>query len=125
MTKKIVFVDDEETIRKLVKIALDAEGYDCQIAANGEEGLTKIKQIKPDLAILDIMMAKMNGLELAENIKKDKNLENTKIIVLSAKDKDFCSVEDNDKLSQIDAYLNKPFDLNKLIKMITKYIGSK
>jgi DNA-binding response OmpR family regulator len=121
--KKIVAVDDEETIRRLVKIALDSQGYHCEIAADGEAGLNKIREIRPDLILLDVMMMKMNGFEVAAAVRRDPEIAHTKIIMLSARDKELGSLSgDEEALPPVDDYLMKPFDLRDLIATVKKHL---
>ncbi|KUK89701.1 MAG: winged helix family two component transcriptional regulator, partial [Marinimicrobia bacterium 46_43] len=68
---KILVVDDEENIRKLVNYNLILDGYDVILAVDGKEGLEKAIQEKPDLILLDIMMPEMDGLEVCSRLKKN------------------------------------------------------
>lgn len=79
---KIMLVDDEESIRVLVEMIVIENGYDFCYAANGEEALARFEQEQPDLIILDIMMARMNGFVVCEHIRR---FSNVPIIILSAK----------------------------------------
>ncbi|MFH1428788.1 MAG: response regulator [Candidatus Margulisiibacteriota bacterium] len=122
MQKTIVAVDDEECIRRLIKLALDAEGFDCQIAADGEEGLNKIKEIRPDMVLLDVMMNKLNGYEVVEAMRKDVDLKDIAVVILSARDKDLGLLDNQKELPPVNEYLSKPFDLNKLVATVKKYL---
>jgi len=123
MSKTIVAVDDEESIRRLVKLALESEGYECHIAADGEEGLRKIREVQPGLVLLDVMMAHMDGYEVAEAVKKDPRLQSVKVVMLSARDKDLGGLDGKRELPEVDEYLSKPFDLTELIAIARKYLG--
>ena len=70
MKKRILVVDDEESIRLLYQEELRDAGYEAQTASNGEEALVAIKQTKPDLITLDIKMAKMDGAEFLERLRQ-------------------------------------------------------
>jgi len=80
---KVIIIEDEEVLLNLLNKKLVQEGYEVEIAKDGEEGLNKLKQIKIDLILLDIIMPKMGGFEVMEEIKKDDNLSKIPIIVIS------------------------------------------
>ena len=80
---KVIIIEDEEVLLSLLNKKLVQEGYEVEIAKDGEEGLNKLKQIKIDLILLDIIMPKMGGFEVMEEIKKDDNLSKIPIIVIS------------------------------------------
>lgn len=114
MAEKIILVDDDRNITTSVSMALEAEGFTVSIFNDGEAGLKGILEEKPNLAVLDVKMPRMDGLELLENIrKKDTNLP---IIFLTSKD---------DEIDQVlglrmgaDDYITKPFSQRLLIERI-------
>ena len=71
MAKKILVVDDEKPISDIVKFNLDKEGYDVVTAYDGEEALKKVESESPDLILLDLMLPKIDGLEVARQIRKE------------------------------------------------------
>lgn len=85
MSKKILLIEDEEIVVNLLKKKLEQEGYEVNIAYNGEEGLKKMKEMqpKPDLILLDIVMPKMSGFEVIEKMKEDEDLREIPFIVIS------------------------------------------
>lgn len=83
-TKTILLVDDDLTLLEMYEERLKAEGYEIVQATNGEEALKKIREIKPALVILDIMMPKINGFDVLKNIRADKELKILPVIVLTA-----------------------------------------
>ena len=83
--KKILIVDDEKDILEFLSYNLKKEGFSIYTASDGLEGLEKTKKIKPDLIIVDLMMPKMNGIEMCENIRNDKKLSNVIILFLTAR----------------------------------------
>ena len=123
MITKIVAVDDEESIRRLVKLALESEGYECHIAAEGDEGLRIIRAVGPSIVLLDVMMGKRDGFEIADEIRADPNLKDITIIMLSARDRDLGTLDGRTKLPDVNEYLSKPFDLKELIGTVKKYSG--
>ena len=117
--RKILIVDDEERIRELIKMNLELAGYECSEAEDGEVAIEKMKEVKPDLALLDIMLPKKNGYEIAEDfIKAD-----IPIIFLSAKD----SVVDKVKGLKLgaDDYIVKPFESMELLARIEAVLRRK
>lgn len=111
---KVLFVEDEVNISKLLKDALSDYFFSFTVASNGEEGLEKFKKVKPDIVITDIMMPKLDGLEMTKQIKAFD--ENTPIIVLSA-------FSDQEKLLKaidigITKYFIKPFDPEEVLEYL-------
>ena len=109
----ILVVDDEEDIRELVGIYLKNEGMQVCKAANGKEALEYLEKMDIDLAILDIMMADMDGITLCMEIRKKSNLP---IIMLSAKDQDMDKVLG--LTAGADDYLAKPFNPIELVARV-------
>ena len=109
----VLVVDDEEDIRELVGIYIKNEGYHVYKAANGKDALDIIDNMSIDIAILDVMMADMDGITLCMEIRKKSNIP---IIMLSAKDQDM------DKVIGLSAgaddYLAKPFNPVELIARV-------
>lgn len=115
---RILIVEDEESIRKFIKISLKREKFEVFEAGSAEEGLQKILQENPDLVILDIMLPGMNGFELCEKLKKQN--ENIGIIILTARGQDM------DKIMGLefgaDDYMVKPFNPLELIARINSLL---
>jgi len=80
---KILLIEDEEIMIELLQKKLTAEGYQVSVAKDGLDGLEKMKQDKPDLILLDIIMPKMGGLEVMEEMNKDKALSAIPVIIIS------------------------------------------
>ncbi len=113
MIKKILVVEDEKAIVKLLKYNLEKENFALSIASDGEEGLSLFKKVKPDLVILDLMLPKMNGIEVCKQIRRESQ---TPIIMLTAKK------EETDRVLGLelgaDDYITKPFSVRELIARI-------
>ena len=111
MAKKVLVVEDEPGIMLGIKDEFECEGYEVYTAENGEEGLAKAKQHKPDLIILDIMMPILDGYEVCKRLRMQG--DNTPIIMLTVKDKEI------DKILGLelgaDDYVTKPFSLRELL----------
>lgn len=115
--KKILIVDDEPHIRRLLEEILeDFEDHDVEIliAGNGVEALETILTQKPNIVYLDVMMPEMNGYEVCNKVKKEFNLTNISIIMLTAKGQEF----DKKKGLEVgaDMYITKPFDPDLIIQ---------
>ncbi len=114
----VLFVEDEESIRKALKSAIGDEFEDFILARDGSDGLKKFQKYKPDIVVTDIMMPIMDGLEMSREIKKISR--NTPIVVLSAFDEKKRLLKAID--IGIDKYLIKPIDTQDLIDTL-HYIG--
>ena len=113
----ILVCDDDKEIVKAIEIYLSKEGYKIFKAYNGEEALKVIKEIQIHLIILDIMMPKINGLKVAEEIRRDKSIP---IIMLSAKSEDYDKI--NGLNTGADDYMTKPFNPLELIARVNSQI---
>ncbi|MBI2580758.1 response regulator [Candidatus Woesearchaeota archaeon] len=120
--KKILVVDDEPNILKLVSFILASKGYAVIEASGGAEGITKAKAEKPDLIILDVMMPKMDGFEAAKKLKSDPATRDIPILMLSSK------AQFEDKMKGIDSgamdYITKPFEKDELLQKIDEFLES-
>ena len=111
MGKKILIVDDEAHIRMLIEQTLEEledEGVEFLTAENGEIALEIIQQEKPQLVFLDVMMPKMNGMDVCKKVKKELGLDDVYIALLTAKGQEL----DRQKGQEVgaDVYMTKPFD---------------
>ncbi|MEJ6399950.1 response regulator YycF [Nicoliella lavandulae] len=111
--KKILVVDDEKPITDIEKFNLVKEGYDVSVAYDGEEALEKVDEENPDLIILDLMLPKVDGLEVARQVRKN---HDTPIIMVTAKDSEL------DKVLGLelgaDDYVTKPFSNRELVARV-------
>ena len=120
MPKKILIVDDEPIIVRLVESRLKASGYDVISASDGQEALNTARAEKPDLIILDIMLPKMDGYRVCRLLKLDDNFRQIPIIMFSAR----VQGEDQEKgmAAGAEAYLTKPFNpatfMNKIKELL-------
>lgn len=111
MEQKILIVDDEPHIRMLIEQTLEEledEGVEFLTAENGEIALDMIQKENPQLVFLDVMMPKMNGMEVCRKVKKELLLNDVFIVLLTAKGQEL----DRQKGSEVgaDVYMTKPFD---------------
>ena len=113
MNKEILLVEDEKTLARALKFNLEKEGFRVKIAFDGEEALSVISGMEPDLVILDLMLPKIDGYEVCRSIRRSSNVP---IIMLTARD------EDIDKILGLelgaDDYMTKPFNVRELLARI-------
>ena len=102
---RILIADDDITLRDMYKLRLEADNFEVLIAADGEEALGILRKEKPDLILLDIMMPKINGLDVLAEIKKDPTLKEIPVIMLTALIQDVTKVKS--LMSGADDYLMK------------------
>ena len=112
----ILVVDDERDLLDLIEYNLKKEGFKVLKAENGEEGISKAKEHRPDLILLDIMMPKMDGLEAVEIMRKDDDLKKTPIILLTARSDEKTEIDGLNKGG--DDYITKPISTTKLVSRI-------
>ena len=115
-------VDDAPEILALIESRLKRRGFDVQTAADGEQALAAALVRPPDLVVLDIMMPKRSGWEVARALRRDPATKDTKIVVLTA-----IGESVNQMTSPIygaDAFLDKPFDFAELEQIIDRLLGT-
>jgi two-component system alkaline phosphatase synthesis response regulator PhoP len=83
MGKKVLIIDDDQNAVKYLSVLLDEHGYETDAAHDGNQGLQKIKQAKPDLIVLDVMMPKKSGFVLFKQLKKDERYKDLPILMLT------------------------------------------
>ncbi len=120
---KILFVDDEADMVSTVECRLKWSNFDVVTASNGKEGLDKAVTEKPNLILLDTAMPVMNGYEMLEHLRKNPQLKDIPVIMLTA----MCEAQDIAKASSygIADYVTKPFDFTELMEKITNILESK
>lgn len=113
MPKKILVVDDEKPISDIIKFNLTKEGYDVETAYDGEEAVEKVDEYNPDLMILDLMLPKKDGLEVAREVRKTHDMP---IIMVTAKDTEIDKVLGLEMGA--DDYVTKPFSNRELVARV-------
>ena len=119
--KRILLVEDDQNFGAILKDYLMLNDFDVVLAKNGMEGFEKFKKDTYDLCILDVMMPMVDGYATIEQIRKDKNLQHTKVIFLSAKNKE-SDIEKGLALGA-DAYLTKPFSIKKVVDQVMELLS--
>jgi DNA-binding response OmpR family regulator len=124
MNRKILVVDDEAHLRMLISQALEEleeKGVELLTAGNGEEALETIKAEKPNLVFLDVMMPKMSGFDVCHTVKKELNLKDVHIVLLTAKGQEFDKHKGQE--AGADLYMTKPFDPDALLAKAKEVLG--
>src|SRR5438309_8403857 len=116
MSESVLVVDDDPDVARFVEVNLRSAGYDVTVASNGEEGFDKAVELRPDLVLLDVMMPKLDGFEVAQRLRRDPRTSSSSIIMLTAK------ALSSDKVlgltSGADDYIIKPFDPIELLARV-------
>ena len=121
--KTVMVVDDEQDIQTLVKAVLEGEGFEVVVASSGQECLEMLKNEKPDLILMDMMMPGMSGRETSKKIRDDPSTKNVKIAFLTVAR--FSETgEKTLKAMNISDYITKPFENTDLVKRVKKILGS-
>jgi len=130
MAKKVLNVEDDPDIRTFVATVLEERGYIPFMAKDGEEGAKKVKDEKPDLIILDILMPKESGIKMYHELKKDPSLKNIPVVMLSGVSKrtflrsQSALTEFGDEtVPEPEAYLEKPVEAEDLAEVLDKILG--
>ena len=116
MAETVLVVDDDPDVARFVEVNLRSAGYDVSVASNGEEALERAVELRPDLVLLDVMMPKLDGFEVAQRLRRDPRTSSSSIIMLTAK------ALSSDKVlglsSGADDYIIKPFDPVELLARV-------
>jgi len=121
--KTIMVVDDEIDIRETLKMLLEKNGYNVITADNGDDCLKKLKVIKPDLILLDIMMPGLTTREILKGIDSNENLKDVKIMFVTVVRLAETEKDDIVNRENIVGYVEKPFDIDMLIKKVREVLG--
>ena len=120
MAKKILIVDDEPNLVKLLESRLKSNGYEVISASDGQQGLDRVRQDKPDLVILDLMLPKLHGYEVCKQLRADSVHKDIPIVMLTASGK---AGDIQEGLNQgANAYIAKPFQPEALLGIIKALI---
>ena len=119
--KKILIVDDEEKVRRLIEVTLSIGDFEILHASSGEEGLSKARKCIPDIILLDVMMPGLDGVEVCRLLKKDPATEHIYIIMLTAKGQK--SDEEKGFALGADDYFVKPFSPMELMEKIDEVLS--
>jgi DNA-binding response OmpR family regulator len=116
----VLVVDDDPVIVKLLQVNFEMEGYHVLTAGDGEEGLARAKLEHPDIVLLDVMMPKMDGLQVASALRGDPATRAIPILLLSAKAQ---ATDVQAGKDVADDYITKPFDPLELLDRVSRLLG--
>ena len=122
MAKKILLIEDEQLMIDLLKRKLTQEGYEISVAKDGIEGLEKMRKIKPDLILLDIVMPRMGGFEVMEEMIKEEELKKMPVIVISNSGQPV-ELDRAKQLGANDWLIKTDFDPQEVVEKVVKQIG--
>ncbi|MDP3982037.1 MAG: response regulator [bacterium] len=123
MGKTIVLVEDEKLIQDLLVRKLLAEGYRVEVADDGEEGLVKIRELQPDLVLLDIILPKKDGMEVLEEMHKDDVLSRIPVIIISNSGQPV-EIDRARELGAVDWLVKAEFDPLEVIEKVRQKLGA-
>jgi CheY-like chemotaxis protein len=122
MAKKVLLVEDDNNLREIFQMRLTAEGYSAVTAADGEEGLVVAMKEKPDLIITDVMMPKLSGFEMVENLRSAPEMKDVKVIMMTA----LGQAEDQargEKLGVVKYLVKSQVTLEDFARVVTEVLG--
>jgi two-component system alkaline phosphatase synthesis response regulator PhoP len=120
---KILVIDDEQDIRDIVSYNLKKEGFEVEVAEDGERGIEKSRTFRPDVILLDVMMPRMDGIEVCETIRSIPELQNTLICFLTARSEDYSQIAGLE--AGADDYISKPLKPKVLISRLNALLRRK
>jgi DNA-binding response OmpR family regulator len=113
---RVLVVDDDEVIRRLIAVNLQLEGFEVETAVDGQDCLDKVAEIDPDVITLDVMMPRLDGWETAVQLRRSPDTAHIRVVLITAR------AQEDDKAHGTrvgaDAYLTKPFDPNEMIRVV-------
>ena len=118
---RVLVVDDDEVIRRLIAVNLQLEGFEVSTAVDGQDCLDKVVEINPDVITLEVMMPRLDGGETPVRLRKSPDTAHIKVVLITAR------AQEDDKVRGervgADAYLTKPFDPNEMIRVVRELAG--
>ena len=124
LSRNILCVEDEPEMIDLIRLILSRKGFNVRGAAGGVEGIRLIRELRPDLVLLDLMMPDMDGWEVYQQIKADAALRDIPVIVVTAKAQNIDKVLGL-HIAKVDDYIAKPFSPTDLMNSVEKVLKSK
>jgi len=118
---RVLVVDDDEVIRRLIAVNLQLEGFHVSTAVDGQDCLDKVADVNPDVITLDVMMPRLDGWETAMQLRKSPDTAHIKVVLITARAQE----DDKSRGGDVgaDAYLTKPFDPNEMIRIVRELAG--
>jgi DNA-binding response OmpR family regulator len=122
--RHIICIEDEPEMIDLIQLILTRRGFEVTGATGGKEGITLVREKRPDLVLLDLMMPDMDGWEVYQQMKAEESTRNIPVIVVTAKAQNIDKVLGL-HIAKVDDYIAKPFSPQELIDSVEKVLGSK
>ncbi len=130
MAKKVLTVDDDPAIVTTLETIIEEAGYSPLTAENGEEGLNKVREEKPDLVVLDVLMPKQSGIKMYRELKRDKTLKKIPVIIHSGiakrtflRSQEALTEFGDESVPAPEAYLEKPVEPEEIAETIKSLLG--
>ena len=120
MAKRVLVVDDEMHLARILQFTLKNAGYDVYLAYDGREALEKVSEVNPDLVILDLVLPLVDGYKVCNTIKGNPTTNHIPVIILTARDLDTLQFDEEIMADEI---MQKPFNTDKLLDEINKLIS--
>ena len=121
MSKHVLIADDEPNIVISLEFLMKREGHRVSVARDGDAALAMVRELKPDLVLLDVMMPGRSGFDVCQAVRSDEALSGVKVLMLSAKGRD-TDVAKGSALGA-DAYMTKPFSTRELAEKVRELLG--
>lgn len=124
MPCRIVVVEDDADVRKVLELALECKGYKVESAVDGQHGFELISKVIPDLAILDVKMPRMNGFELLVKLRQTARFKELPILMLTSLTAGGNKTDEQWRDSlDVTAFLSKPFETNTLLETVESVLA--
>ncbi len=120
--KRVVIIEDDNQIINLVTLILSQQGYEVYGAESGADGLDLVRDLLPDLILLDLMMVDIDGWDVYERLKGDPELQNIPVIVVTAKAQSI-DVKLGLQIAKVDDYITKPFSPQQLLVSVEQVLN--
>lgn len=120
MKKRILVIEDEREISMIMRMRLEAAGYAVTEAFDGEEGLSQAKTCRPDLILLDLVLPKMSGMQILDELKRDEKYRFIPIVIVTGLTQD--AANHQAAVSKADAYFLKPYDTIELMTTVADFL---
>ncbi len=123
MDRTVLIIEDEKLIIVSTQMVLESVGFQVESATDGEEGIKKAKEVRPDLILLDIMMPGIDGWETLKRLKRDPDTQAIPVVIFTARE----HARGHQKSAEMGAagYFRKPFEPDELIELVEKHVGQK
>lgn len=120
---RVLAVDDDPTILRLVEVNLELEGHEVHTAADGQEALERAREVRPEVMLLDVMMPRLDGWQVCERVRADHDLAGMLVVILSARAQE-ADLARGQRVGA-DAYVTKPFDPLELVELVERLVAGR